>query len=273
MNPMLEIPSNENLRVELSAFTGPLDLLLHLIKEQEMDIYDIRLEKLTEQYLARLDKMKEENLAIAGEFLVMAATLLYLKSRTLLPVQDRPPEEVEDEDPKWELIRQLIEYRKFKEAAGQLGDREALQSKIFGRTPERVAVPNGPTGPGNVSMFDLVWAFQKVLRGVEERARAGRFTEDEYTVSEKIEFLLERLPVGEEVPFEDLFRSMSSRGEVVVTFLALLELIRLRQLMARQEGPLKPIFIQRAPEGMPTTPVLAEGEGDGTGQPPAETPA
>ena len=238
-----------------------------------MDIYDIRLEKLTEQYLARLDKMKEENLAIAGEFLVMAATLLYLKSRTLLPVQDRPPEEVEEEDPKWELIRQLIEYRKFKEAAGQLGEREALHSKIFGRTPERVSAPTGQMGPGNVSMFDLVWAFQKVLRGVEERARAGRFVEEEFTVGQKIEFLLDRVPVGEEVLFEDLFRSMSSRGEVVVTFLALLELIRLRQLMARQEGPLKPIFIQRVPEGMATAPVLTESEGDGTGQPTGESPA
>ena len=120
MIPMLELPGGEALRVELSAFTGPLDLLLHLIKEQEMDIYDIRLEKLTEQYLSRLDKMREENLSVAGEFLVMAATLVYLKSRSLLPVQDRLPEDVEDEDPKWELIRQLIEYRKFKEAAGQL---------------------------------------------------------------------------------------------------------------------------------------------------------
>ena len=188
-------------------------------------------------------------------------------------MQDRPPEEVEEEDPKWELIRQLIEYRKFKEAAGQLGDREALHSKIFGRTPERVAAPSGPMGPGNVSMFDLVWAFQKVLRGVEERARAGRFVEEEFTVGQKIEFLLDRVPVGEEVLFEDLFRSMSSRGEVVVTFLALLELIRLRQLMARQNGPIQPIYIQRVPEGMATAPVLTEGEGDGTGQPSAETPA
>ena len=91
MIPMLELPGGEALRVELSAFTGPLDLLLHLIKEQEMDIYDIRLEKLTEQYLSRLDKMREENLSVAGEFLVMAATLVYLKSRSLLPVHDRLP--------------------------------------------------------------------------------------------------------------------------------------------------------------------------------------
>jgi segregation and condensation protein A len=97
--------------------------------------------------------------------------------------------------------------------------------------------------------------------------------EEEFTVGQKIEFLLDRVPVGEEVLFEDLFRSMSSRGEVVVTFLALLELIRLRQLMARQDGPIQPIYIQRVPEGMATAPVLTEGEGDGTGQPPVETPA
>jgi segregation and condensation protein A len=248
MIPMLELPGGEALRVELSAFTGPLDLLLHLIKEQEMDIYDIRLEKLTEQYLSRLDKMREENLSVAGEFLVMAATLVYLKSRSLLPVQDRLPEDVEDEDPKWELIRQLIEYRKFKEAAGQLGDREALHSRIFGRTPERVVAPVALQGPGQVSMFDLVWAFQKILRNVEDRARAGRFQDEEFTVGQKIEFLLNRMTPGEEVLFEDLFRTASSRGEVVVTFLALLELIRLQQLAAWQEGPLMPIRIRRAPE-------------------------
>lgn len=274
MIPMLELPGGEALRVELGAFTGPLDLLLHLIKEQEMDIYDIRLEKLTEQYLARLDKMREENLSVAGEFLVMAATLLYLKSRSLLPVQDRLPEEVEDEDPKWELIRQLIEYRKFKEAAGQLGDREALHSRIFGRTPERVVASKTLQGPGQVSMFDLVWAFQKILRNVEDRARAGRFEDEEFTVGQKIEFLLDRIAVGEEVVFEDLFRTMSSRGEVVVTFLALLELIRLQQLTAVQDGPLWPIRIHRALE--PALESTSSGvqesvppnDGEGAGQSP-----
>lgn len=274
MIPMLELPGGEALRVELGAFTGPLDLLLHLIKEQEMDIYDIRLEKLTEQYLARLDKMREENLSVAGEFLVMAATLLYLKSRSLLPVQDRLPEDVEDEDPKWELIRQLIEYRKFKEAAGQLGDREALHSRIFGRTPERVVAPATLQGPGQVSMFDLVWAFQKILRNVEDRARAGRFEDEEFTVGQKIEFLLDRIAVGEEVVFEDLFRTMSSRGEVVVTFLALLELIRLQQLTALQDGPLLPIRIHRSLE--PALESVLSGvqesvppnDGEGAGQSP-----
>jgi segregation and condensation protein A len=274
MIPMLELPGGEALRVELSAFTGPLDLLLHLIKEQEMDIYDIRLEKLTEQYLSRLDKMREENLSVAGEFLVMAATLVYLKSRSLLPVQDRLPEDVEDEDPKWELIRQLIEYRKFKEAAGQLGDREALHSRIFGRTPERVVAPTALQGPGQVSMFDLVWAFQKILRNVEDRARAGRFQDEEFTVGQKIEFLLDRMTPGEEVLFEDLFRTASSRGEVVVTFLALLELIRLQQLAAWQEGPLMPIRIRRAPELVSENLPLSVPEGvpqipgEGAGQSP-----
>jgi len=274
MIPMLELAGGEALRVELSAFTGPLDLLLHLIKEQEMDIYDIRLEKLTEQYLSRLDKMREENLSVAGEFLVMAATLVYLKSRSLLPVQDRLPEDVEDEDPKWELIRQLIEYRKFKEAAGQLGDREALHSRIFGRTPERVVAPTALQGPGQVSMFDLVWAFQKILRNVEDRARAGRFQYEEFTVGQKIEFLLDRMTPGEEVLFEDLFRTASSRGEVVVTFLALLELIRLQQLAAWQEGPLMPIRIRRAPELVSENLPLSVPEGvpqipgEGAGQSP-----
>jgi len=274
MIPMLELPGGEALRVELSAFTGPLDLLLHLIKEQEMDIYDIRLEKLTEQYLSRLDKMREENLSVAGEFLVMAATLVYLKSRSLLPVQDRLPEDVEDEDPKWELIRQLIEYRKFKEAAGQLGDREALHSRIFGRTPERVVAPAALQGPGQVSMFDLVWAFQKILRNVEDRARAGRFEDEEFTVGQKIEFLLDRISIGEEVVFEDLFRTMSSRGEVVVTFLALLELIRLQQLTALQDGPLLPIRIHRsselAPESVPSgvQESVPPNDGEGAGQSP-----
>ena len=266
MIPLLEVPGSEALRVELNAFTGPLDLLLHLIREQEMDIYDIRMEKLTEQYLARLDQMKEDNLAIAGEFLVMAATLLYLKSRTLLPVQDRPPEEVEEEDPKWELIRQLIEYRKFKEAASQLGEREALHSKIFGRVPERVSAPKAMQGPGQVSMFDLVWAFQKVLRSVEDRSRVGRFEDEKFTVGQKIEFLLDRLSPGEEVLFEDLFRSMSSRGEVVVTFLAMLELIRLRQLAAVQDGPLQPIRIRRTPEGILGVPSETPSSAEGTGQ-------
>ena len=274
MIPMLELPGGEALRVELSTFTGPLDLLLHLIKEQEMDIYDIRLEKLTEQYLSRLDKMREENLSVAGEFLVMAATLVYLKSRSLLPVQDRLPEDVEDEDPKWELIRQLIEYRKFKEAAGQLGDREALHSRIFGRTPERVVAPAALQGPGQVSMFDLVWAFQKILRNVEDRARAGRFQDEEFTVGQKIEFLLDRMTPGEEVLFEDLFQTASSRGEVVVTFLALLELIRLQQLAAWQEGPLMPIRIRRAPEPVSENLPLNVPEevpqipGEGAGQSP-----
>jgi segregation and condensation protein A len=168
----------------------------------------------------------------------------------------------------------LIEYRKFKEAAGQLGDREALHSRIFGRTPERVVAPTALQGPGQVSMFDLVWAFQKILRNVEDRARAGRFQDEEFTVGQKIEFLLDRMNPGEEVLFEDLFQTASSRGEVVVTFLALLELIRLQQLAAWQEGPLMPIRIRRAPEPILENIPLSVSEGvpqipgEGAGQSP-----
>jgi len=122
-------------------------------------------------------------------------------------------------------------------------------------------------GPGLVSMFDLVWAFQKVLRSLEDRSKVGRFEDEQFTVGQKIEFLLDRISPGEEILFEDLFRTMSSRGEVVVTFLAMLELIRVRQLAAVQDGPLHPIRIRRTPDGVlgvPTEPMVVE---EGTSQP------
>src|SRR5437870_7863852 len=143
-------------KVKLEIFEGPLDLLLYLIKRDELDIYDIAIKRITRQYLEYLQAFKELNIDVAGEFIVMAANLLYLKSRSLLPVDQQPPEEeAEEDDPRWELIRQLIEYKKFKEAAAHLGDREALQNSIFGRMAESTEPP--PERPlGEVSIFDLV---------------------------------------------------------------------------------------------------------------------
>src|SRR5713101_1570368 len=121
-------------KVKLEIFEGPLDLLLYLIKRDEIDIYDISIERITQQYLEYLQAFKELNIDVAGEFVVMAANLIYLKSRSLLPVDQQPPEEeVEEDDPRWDLIRQLIEYKKFKEAAGQLHLRELRQERIFAR--------------------------------------------------------------------------------------------------------------------------------------------
>src|SRR5207249_11096447 len=138
--------------------------LLYLIKQDEIDIYDISLERITGQYLEYLQAFKELNIELAGEFVVMAANLIYLKSRSLLPVDQQAPEENADEDdPRWELIRQLIEYKKFKEAAASLGEREALQNSIFGRMAE-TAEPPAERPLGEVSIFDLINAFNNVLK-------------------------------------------------------------------------------------------------------------
>src|SRR6185369_13016653 len=150
-------------KVKLEVFEGPLDLLLYLIKQDEIDIYDVSLERITRQYLEYLQAFKELNIELAGEFIVMAANLIYLKSRSLLPIDQQPPEEdAEEDDPRWELIRQLIEYKKFKEAAAQLQTRQALQYNLFARAGDNEPPAERPLG--EVSVFDLINAFNKVLK-------------------------------------------------------------------------------------------------------------
>src|SRR4051794_14313394 len=158
-------------KVKLEVFEGPLDLLLFLIKRDEIDIHEISLERITKQYLEYLQAFKELNIDIAGEFVVMAANLLYWKSRSLLPVDQQPPEEdVDEEDPRWELIRQLIEYKKFKEAAEQLHTRQLEQEKIFirdGGNGDLLGV--APLRLGDVGIFQLINAFQAVIKRIEAR--------------------------------------------------------------------------------------------------------
>jgi len=236
-------------KVKLDVFEGPLDLLLYLVRKDEVDIYDISIERITGQYLEYLGQLESVDVEIGGEFIVMAANLLYIKSRMLLPVDLQGPveEEGEDEDPRWELIRQLIEYKKFKEAAGDLRDRDELAVKLFGRTP--VAPPSdGPATllAGEVGALDLIAAFQRVLDRIEKRKGAEREIEsDRFTVSEKIEFVLKVLPEDEPLKFEELFAGQTTRGEVVATFLALLELVRLRHVVVEQPGPFGDILLRR----------------------------
>src|SRR5450759_1868163 len=158
-------------KVKLEIFEGPLDLLLYLIKQDEIDIYDISLERITRQYLEYLQAFKELNIDIAGEFIVMAANLIYLKSRSLLPVDQQPPdEEADEDDPRWELIRQLIEYKKFKEAAAQLHTRELEQERMFTRDGgSAAALTEIPLRLGEVGIFQLINAFQNVIKRVEAR--------------------------------------------------------------------------------------------------------
>ena len=243
-------------KVKLDVFEGPLDLLLYLVRKDEVDIYDISIERITRQYLEYLEAMESIDVEIGGEFIVMAANLLYIKSRTLLPVDLQGPveDEGEEEDPRWELIRQLIEYKKFKEAAGDLRDREELRTKLFGRTPSAPPPDGGATLlAGEVGALDLISAFQRVLERLEKRKGAEREIEaDRFTVSEKIEYVLKILPENEPLKFEELFAGQTTRGELVATVLALLELVRLRHVQVEQDGAFGDILLRR--RGIPVVP-------------------
>jgi segregation and condensation protein A len=238
---------SQEYKVKLEIFEGPLDLLLFLVKRDEVDIYDISLERITQQYLAFMEAFKMLDLEVAGEFLVMASNLLYLKSRSLLPVDQQPPEEEADEDdPRWELIRQLVEYKKFKEAAASLGEREALQNSIFGRMAES-AEPPVERPLGEVSIFDLINAFNNVLKRIAAKSEDLReIFEENFTVSDKIDLIMKMTGAGVPLKFAELFAGAASRSEIVVTFLALLELVRLKQLRCTQEGPFGEIELRRA---------------------------
>jgi segregation and condensation protein A len=191
------------------------------------------------------------NIEVAGEFLVMAANLLYIKSRTLLPKdQQMPEDDGEDDDPRWELIRQLIEYKKFKEAASDLRSRETLQGSLFPRfaaAPELLPLDN--LLADEVGIFDLINAFQRTLKRLENRNQREdlrEIFEENFTVSDKMDFLLQLISEQGRVRFEECFADPANRAEVVVTFLAVLELIRLKQLRARQEEHFGKIWIEPA---------------------------
>ena len=234
-------------KVKLEIFEGPLDLLLYLIKRDELDIYDISIERITRQYLEYLQAFKGLNIDVAGEFIVMAANLLYIKSRSLLPADQQPPEEeAEEDDPRWELIRQLIEYKKFKEAAAQLHDRALEQENTFVRGGISTSEGVRPLLLGEVGIFQLINAFQNVIKRVEAREELQQIFGENYTVSDKIETILARVSEGGALKFSELFAEMASRVEIVVTFLALLELIRLKQVRAIQPGQFGEIEIAAA---------------------------
>jgi segregation and condensation protein A len=236
-------------KVKLEVFEGPLDLLLYLIRKEELAIYDVSLERVTAQYLEYLDSFRMLDLEVAGEFVVMAANLIYIKSRSLLPVhQQAPDEEAEEEDPRWELIRQLIEYKKFKDAAGDLQQRELAQERLHPRVPEKPTLSQSDyLTTSEIGIFDLVNAFQQVLHRLAAKQEDLReIFEENFTVSAKIEHLLKITDPDGSVLFSTLFAAAVSRTEVVVTFLALLELIRLKQLRISQENVFSEIEIRKA---------------------------
>ena len=237
-------------KVKFEVFEGPLDLLLYLIKKEEVDIYDVNLTRLATQFIEYIEVMRMLDLDVAGEFLVMAATLMYIKSRELLPVDQQAAVEEEDEgeDPRWELIRQLVEYKKFKDAAAQLQQLETAQENIFPRLPGKPEIPlESPAPKPEVSIFDLLNAVNAILKRINQREDLRDIFEDKWTVSEKIEQLVKIISERTTVKFSELFVNATSRSEVVCTFLALLELIRLKQLVCVQADPFEDIEIGKAP--------------------------
>ena len=234
-------------QVRIENFEGPLDLLLHLIKKSEINIYDIPINLIAQQYLEYVEAMKELNLNVAGEFLVMAATLLQIKSKMLLPADEAASDEEDGPDPREELVRRLLEYKTYKEAARQLDGQEKMWREIFSREPEPlVEVESDETLMENVSLFDLVDA----LKAIVERNPGGGKTlieivPDNLTVRERMNVILETLEGKDSVAFAALFDGSCHRLVIIVTFLALLELIRLRVAQVFQSETFGPILVSR----------------------------
>ena len=225
-------------QVKIPLFEGPLDLLLHLIRKHEVDIYDIPMVEITGQYLAYLDLMKSLNIDVAGEFLVMAATLIQIKSRMLLP---QAPGGEEEEDPRLEITQPLLEYLRFKEAARRLGDRSWLERDVFprGRTDE-IEPPQDEVPLFNLGLFDLIDAFTELMGRLSQR-RALEYQAEQVSLSDRVSELLEFFRAEEHLLFTDLFTADQSRPQLVVTFLAVLELARMGFLFVYQETTFGPI--------------------------------
>src|SRR5262245_59630439 len=233
--------------VKLENFEGPLDLLLHLIKKNELEIHDINIAIITKQYLDAIQLMQELNLDVAGEFLVMAATLIHIKSKMLLPRPETAQSvEGDEEDPRDALVRRLLEHEKFKAAAGLLHEREQLRAAQWQRPDERVAAIAGEEYEPEleVDLFSLLSAFQAVIERARHRPKV-LLPAEQIPVEVRIDQLLARLSETEACGFEDLFADVRDRAGLIVTFLALLEMIRLKLVRVFQSGSFGPIRVYK----------------------------
>lgn len=224
-------------RIKLPVFEGPLDLLLFLIRKNELDIYDIPIASVTKQYLDVIYAMKELQLEMAGEFFVMAATLMEIKSRMLLPKHQQavdPNAEEDDLDPRWELVHQLLQYKKFKEAAGHLGDMSLDAQNMLARPAGSAFAPASERPLHHVDRIDLWNSFNFVLRRLAEKLVIGNIHAEQVTVADQMEYVLERLKTQKSFTFSQLFAEKISLRRLVATFLAVLELTRLRKLRLEQ---------------------------------------
>lgn len=238
-------------KVKLEEFEGPLDLLLFLIKKNEIDIYDIPIANITEQYLGYIELMELMDLDIAGDFLVMSATLMHIKSKMLLPPEERPSEEPEEEDPRAELVRRLIEYKAFKEAAGQLQSLESRQRDLFHRPGDMDAFQVDSAGERyfEASLFDLISAFSVVLSNIPKETFL-EVIKEHVTVEQKIRDILQLLSEKTSFSVKAVFEQAKSKVEIVVTFLALLELMKTHSILAVQKELFGDIEIIRNPKSI-----------------------
>jgi segregation and condensation protein A len=240
-------PSSEGsgITIHLEAFEGPLDLLLHLIKKEEVDIWNIPIAHITEQYLQYLQVMKDLNKNVAGEWLMMAATLIYIKSRMLVPqpkAAEAPPEE---EDPRNELVYQLLEHQKFKNAAEMLYTREEVENAVWNKPPVDVLEDSNEVVA--VTLFDLLKAFQEVIQRFEAQ-RVMEVDTEEVTIEQKISEIRKVFLVHDKMLFSSFFNEASSKRHLIVIFLALLELVRLREVWLFQKKAFEDIQICKAKE-------------------------
>ena len=240
-------------QVALPTFEGPLDLLLHLIREHKVDVFDIPVSLITEKYNASLELMRELNLDVAGEFLVMAATLAHIKSRMLLPRTEAAPGELDAEaegDPRVELVRRLLNYQKYREAARELAEHPLLGRDVFAR--HHLAHPEEQRGPAplvELSVFRLIEALDRVLKTLAP-APSHDVVREQVSLSAAMEQILSGLRLQPEVTFLSLFSGQRTRNAVVVTFLALLEMVRLRRVRVRQPEDGSDILVAVQPEAL-----------------------
>lgn len=238
-------------KIKLEIFEGPLDLLLYLVKKDHLNIYDIPIAEVTEQYLKYMDIMRLLNLNIAGEFLVMAATLMQIKSKMLLPLEESQGISEEQEDPRQELVKRLLEYEKFKEIAQNLRERETDQRDVFKRPKSlEQEIPEDEQGVYfEASLFDLITAFSAALEGIPKEL-FYEVIKDEFTVEDKVHDILHMLLVSSSLSLSELFAKAKNKLEIIVSFLAILELIRLKEVVARQKGLFQEIEITRNKENI-----------------------
>jgi segregation and condensation protein A len=239
-------PVHPGLQVKLPSFEGPLDLLLHLIREHKLDVFDIPIALIAEKYNQSLAQMVALDLDVAGEFLVMAATLAHIKSRLLLPRTEAPEtgETAEEQgDPRAELVRRLLEYQKYKDVARQLAENPLLDREVFARriTPAAAAQVES-AALAEVSVYRLIEALDRVLKALEPRV-GHEVVRDQLTLSAAMQGITARLRPGERITFIELFEGQRTRGSVVVTFLALLEMVKLRLLRVHQDQGAKEIWV------------------------------